>query len=261
MAALASWTVAIPSKGRARNMSRMLSFFPDAHVFVDVREAEDYKPHVPKGQLFFHNSLPDQWHIWQEMLDREKSECVLLLDDDLEFVASFVRTYPKFRRYTDPRDLKQIVENGVNILCDLDKPLYGWSGMAHPGGFDPTRPISMTGVLTSALLVRGRGYRLDLDTLCCDLDLVLQVLLKDRVLFKDMRFYWCFGITAGNPGGCQTTDTMEVIRLSRERMKAKWGRYLVFGNLPLTSRMNSQDVGTVEHFGHSVNRRSNVVHK
>jgi hypothetical protein len=261
MTCLADYVVAIPSKGRARNMPRMLSSFPEAHVYVDIKEEKDYAPVVPKDQLFFHDSLPDQWHIWEHILQEEKAECVLLLDDDFEFVGSFVKTYPKYRRYTKAADLKRIVENGVNILCDLDLPLYGWSSMAHPGGFNPTAPISLTGNLTSALLIRGRKYRLDLYTLCCDLDLVLQVLLRDRLLIKDMRWYWCFGITGGNEGGCQSTDSMEVIHESRRRMVAKWGDYLCIGKLPLTSRMLSNTQGTVEHFGHNVNRRSSVIHK
>jgi hypothetical protein len=253
-----SWTVAIPSKGRPENMKRMLSFFPYANVYVDILEKDAYSAVVPKAQLHFHDSLPGQWHIWQKIMDTRQEEVVLLCDDDLEWVASYVKTYPRPVRYTDPRDLQIIVENAVNVLCDLDISLHGWNRMPHPGVFNPTNPVSFTGVLTAAFLVRGRKYRFDVELDACDLDFVLQNLLKDRILIKDMRYYWNFGVT-GMAGGWQSIYTQKMADEGRVKLTEKWGSYVSIGKLPATSRMNSSSHGKTQSFGHVVNRRNNVV--
>lgn len=256
---LEDYVVCIPSKKRTVNMARMLGMFPYAKVYVDVRERDEYLKVVPEPQLCFHDSLPGQFPIWQHILDTETAKCVLLMDDDLQYVASMVETHPKIKKYTDPYNLRRIVENAVNTLCDLDMSLYGWSCMAHPGGFNPVKPISLSGTVTSAILIRGRKYRMDLWTECCDLDLVLQVLLHDRVLVKDMRWYWNFGVAGSQAGGGQTTDSMEVFNISRDRMVKKWGRYINIGGLPLTARMLGGKGAKVQHFGHTVSRKNSIV--
>lgn len=256
------WTVAIPSKHRPQNMERMLGFFPYAHVYVDIAERDEYSKVVPPAQLHFHPGLPGQWHIWQHILDTRTEECILLCDDDLEWVASYVETHSKTlkrpKRYTRPEDLQRIVENGVNLLCDLDISLMGWNRMPHPGAFNPITPLSLTGALTSALLVRGRKYRLDVDLDACELDLLLQNLLKDRVIIKDMRFYWNFGVT-GMAGGWADAYTQQMAEDGRARLYKKWGTYISISKLPATSRMNGQAMGKTQSFGHVVQRRNPVV--
>jgi hypothetical protein len=253
--AAVNWAVAIPSKRRSRNMPRMMAFFPYARVYVDAVEKDDYAPHVPAGQLVLHDSLPNHPHIARHIFERERDSVVLLLDDDLEKVASFVRTYPRMREYSDWRDLRRIVENMVNLLEDLDLMYGGWNCMAHPGGFNPIKPVSLTGVVRGAMMVRGRQLEVDTEITQFDMDLTLQALLKSRVLVKDMRFFWDFGSTQANAGGRQAVDTnAEYITRGRERLRAKWPGYIEIGNLPMSARMHGGVPANVEHFGHRVSR-------
>jgi hypothetical protein len=254
--------VTIPSKRRQGNMAQMLSFFPDAHVYVDEVEKGFYAPHVPEGQLRFHESLPNQVAILKHILATETAEYVLFVDDDLQGVSSFVETYPKMRKYNDAASLARIVRNLANLLCDLNLGLGGWNLMAHPGGFNPLTPFVLTGVIRGAMLFRGRDLEVDDTIVGFDMDLTLQSLLKHRVVLKDMRFHWDFGVCQSNAGGNQAVETYESTFIEgRKRILDKWGSYIKTGegNIPMASRMKGSTPSGVVQWGHNVTRRSGMI--
>lgn len=237
----------------------LLEKFPDVKVYVDEREAEDYLKVVPPAQLFFHPSLPNQHRIMAYALEREPCETVLMLDDDLEYVASFVDTHPRVARYTTAADLARIVSNTVNRMYDLDVHWAGWNTAPHPGVFNPTMPVSVTGCVRGAMVVRGRDtIVIDPDVDSFDLDCTLQALLKDRFLLKDMRFFWSFGHTHRNKGGHRSVENSLTWGTDRERLLKKWGNWININNKSVGSRMHGGTPGKAEAFGHVVPRKATV---
>lgn len=257
--ALAEWKVVVPSKKRSKLMPRLLSLVPHATVYVDEVEVEDYRQVVPPGHLVLHESLPTQQAIMEYALRRESAEFVLMLDDDFEYIGSYVDVCPRMKKYTDPDDVMRIIENMVNVLVDLDLYWGGWNTSPHPGTFMPFMPIAMTGVIRGAMMVRGRDViKIDPAVDSFDLDCTLQALLKCRCLIKDMRFFWSFGQTGKNAGGHRAVENSNLHSVDRELLRKKWGSYILIGNQPVSARMSGGTPGRTESFGHRVVRKQEV---
>lgn len=258
---LTSYQIVIPSKERPKNMPRMLRFFPHARVYVDRVEEQNYAPFVPPEQLVLHPSLPNQQQIMNWAMDKESAECLVFCDDDLQWVKSMVCTWPrkeKEARITSTYDIVTLVENAVNLLVDEQMYLYGWSMQPHPVAYTNCEPYSLSKLVQACIVMRGRKYRFDEKTDHFDADIVLNVLLKDRICWKDNRFYWNFGVASGNEGGQQSVQQSLTWERQRQYMQRKWGKYISFEAATIMGKI-SKDVGgpkSQQGFGLYVARRS-----
>lgn len=255
------YAVVIPSKGRSKNMRRMLTFFPQARVYVDKVEEEDYSPHVPEGHLILHPSLQNQQHIMNWAMTKEKAECLFFTDDDLVSAKSMVNTWPrreKESRLKTTFEFVTMVENMVNLLCDMNLSLGGFSMQPHPVAYTNCEPFSLSKLVQAGIVVRGRNFRFDDKTDHFDADIVLQVLMQNRILLKDNRFYWNYGVASGNEGGQQSVQHSTTWDKQKRYMQGKWGKYISFESASIMGKIGKQTGGKVSQqgFGVYVQRRS-----
>jgi hypothetical protein len=256
--ALRPWVSVIPSRKRVKNVDRMCSLLPWAYWTVDEGEVRDYlKAGVPESKMIPHPPLPSMGAIRNFIFDAVKNTIAInMVDDDLKEVVSLV--WPHKRHYREPEVVYGLVENAVNTLCDLGLHLYSWNPCAHPGAYSNCQPFQLCGTYSSVAVFLGRDYRFEENvTGRSDLDMCLQVLLNDRVLVRDNRFWWNFGMIGAGSGGLQAMRTRENWRKDSEFLKQKWGDHISVGVSSASSKLHGRKgSGKTEGMQINVTRKS-----
>jgi len=234
MAAVIPYTITIPSHKRVRNIPPMLRLFPSAVVVVDEQEREDYAQVVPEQQLLTHPSLDTLPKIRNWIIDNVPTHAVVQIDDDLRNVLSMVWRRPK--KIVDPVMLQRIIENGVNIAHDLKKSCFCWGRMRMAMTSPSLKPFAFSRLISSSFVIVGKQARFD-DSLPfnADLDLTLQLLLKERIVLQDTRFYFDHGSIEGEGGGAQAKRTTADMERWKQHIKSKWKAHVQVG-IPASCR-------------------------
>jgi len=235
MTAIVPYMVACPSTKRPENMHRMLEIFPDLQVFVSRHEVDSYVKVVPRGQLNTHDKHGSICAIQNDIIVRCQEEfgyrAFLLIDDDLNRIRSNVWQRPRW--YTDPQVIREVVENGINILVDLDLPMFTWIGRENPQWLSNCDLFKANALVMRAWLMyatdRDGGkfpYRTDEGTKTLnDYSISLEILLNSRVVLMDKRWFFDFGSSEKDIGGLQSLRTSEVRRNDENYMRQKWGKH------------------------------------
>ena len=219
-----NFRVVIHSRKRAFNMRHMLNLFPDATIYIHEEELKDYEACVPSKQIETHTEH-GLTNVRYEALEHFKEEAIIFCDDDLQNICSHVGE--RQRHIIEPKLIKQIFNNSINICNDLDIKLFGYNRNGHPKWFKPFDPFSVTSPCAGCFGVIGRDYNFDKDMFTRqDIDLTMQVLLKDRIVFVDNRFYFNFGTVWKGEGGCQGLRTQEQEEQTKKLMYKKWGKLI-----------------------------------
>jgi hypothetical protein len=222
--------VVIPSKARADKINRFsLALFPDATVTVDEREVADYAPVVPKGQLLPHPPLQFLPQIRNWLLDHIPDDEFLMVDDDIRSVYS--KTGVVIKHYRHPNDVAQIVDNAALVAREIGAHLFGFTQDGGVFGYRPQDPLSFTGWLGTVFGVIGRTWRYDERFLVGteDMDVSLQCLLNDRIIFIDERFHFWSMDRLRSRGGVGANRSLERELADSELLSRKWGQYVSMG--------------------------------
>lgn len=221
--------VVIPSKGRASTIKdRSLKFFPDAVVTVDEEDLDDYRS---KGieNLLPHPKLGSLAEIRNWILSTIPDD-LFMPDDDLCQVYSVVGR--NNRRYNDPDDIMQIVENAAFITRQIGAGYFGFSNSPDPKTFKPFDPINFSGWVGSQVGHIGRRLHYDNRlSLYDDCDFSLENLLRLRIVFIDTRFVFQCYKTLRQPGGNTRFRSSERSANETEYLQQKWGRWVGIGKL------------------------------
>lgn len=220
--------IVIPSRGRPDRIWKAMRMLPNAVVTVDEREEEGYR-RIWGDRVVPHPPLEGIAAIRQWILDNFHEKILVMVDDDLDHVQAMV-TLPSGGidpRITDPRAVGQILENTAMIAQEIGAPMFGYTRARRPVTFSPLKLFSFTGFVQGVVGFVGRKVRYDLrfKTSCEDLDIVMSALLKGRFVLQDMRFYWSFK-TLVNRGGLSQSRRSDQIKMERELLKTKWGKFL-----------------------------------
>lgn len=229
MSTLCEYEILVPSRKRVENAVAIQGLLPTAKIFVDERELDDYARHIDKAKIVTHPPTEGFVAVRRAMIEQRSKEAVVMIDDDFRSVISMVGRRPK--RITDAGAILQLIENGVNIACDLNISMYVWNRNANPMQFFAADPFGLVGPASGGIVYRGskdckpdsrlKNY--------ADLDWTLQLLLTDRVVLCERKYYFDFGKVWGGAGGSQGTRTSESEEADRKLLGRKWGGYLVFG--------------------------------
>ena len=221
------YRIVVPSKGRPENLLKLDKLLTKYTVVVGEGDKEAYsKIETEGGEIV---ATPERirgitpTRNW--ILNNFNEETIVMIDDDFKGVRCLVGR--STRRYTKREDIQQIIENSMSIAEDLDISLFYWNREPNPMSFLATNPFRFVGgFASSAFGVRGRKLNFDerLKVRGEDVDLTLQALLKDRIIFSDTRFYFDFGAIWGGEGGLQTTRTSLNEDADIGVMYGKWGR-------------------------------------
>jgi len=220
-----SYMIAIPTSRRPMRMVRVMELLPTALICIDEREASEYSKLVPDEKLWLHPPLERMGQIRQWMLDNCEAESLVTIDDDFRGVLTYVGV--RIRKITDPNAILQIIENGVNILCDLDLPLYCWNRNRSLLQFRGCDPIGFFGPASVSWITRGRGLGYDTSLFeRVDVDFTMQVLLKNRILICERRYYFDGGLMSAGAGGLQGVRTGKLMDESTRTLVRRWGKYV-----------------------------------
>jgi hypothetical protein len=222
--------VVIPSRGRQDSIGRLtLSLFPAATVVVaEVEKPEYVKAGIPEAQIVTHPGAPQitsaslakKW-----ILDHFEDEVIVIVDDDIRALISFAGWNAK--KYTDPANIMQILENSAECARGFGTSMFGFRQQGNPLVYRPFDPFTLHSWVSTVIGFIGRGV-VEFDTsmaTCSDIDLSLQCLRKNRCTFIDSR-YWFDNIREKNKGGNTSIRTEERYHADRAIMKRKWGKFI-----------------------------------
>lgn len=232
--------VVIPSKGRADRIGRFsLALFPYATVTVDEREVADYVQVVPPDQLLPHPPFRFLPQIRNWLLDTIPDETFLMVDDDVKSVYS--KTGVVIKHYRHPVDVAQIVENAAFVAKEIGAHLFGFTQDGGVFGYRPQDPLSFTGWLGTVFGVIGRTWRYDerFQIGTEDMDVSLQCLLHDRIIFIDERFHFYSVDRLRSRGGVGANRSLERELADSELLQRKWGDYVSVGFKATGTRFKS----------------------
>lgn len=225
----APFRVAVPSRARSHNMPKLMKLLPFAYVVVDHTEAAEYSKVVPADNLILRESIPGctAAHAKNWITQNFADDCVVMIDDDFQFVRCLVGMQ---RKITKPRDIYQIIENCWACAKDLNIGTFCWSRSANTFLMkNEFRPFRAVVPATAAFGIMGKSrYRLSDTTLPGreDIDWVLWELLENRILFADFRFYFDFGKCFSGRGGNVGVVSSDDFDKTTKAVKRRWGKYV-----------------------------------
>ncbi|MGD0653127.1 MAG: hypothetical protein ABSA16_02175 [Thermoguttaceae bacterium] len=222
-----SLRIVVPSRARSQNMKRLLKLLPTALVCVARSEKEDYSKVVPANQLLFHDEIKGLVNIRNWINAKIQEDCVVMSDDDLLCVRPLIG---KQRPITDPAVILQIINNSHVVCQDLGINVFCWSRtrnsfLAGPDG----NPIRLVQPMAATWGLRGAARERKFDTTLParpDLDFTMETLLKDRILYADMRFYFDHGRSFTGRGGNVGILSHESWEATTKLLYKKWGKYI-----------------------------------
>ena len=221
------YQIVIASRHRAEAAKNALSLLPTAIIYVDEREADDYKAMIPAKSLRFHRPTTSYAEVRNELIKDFDAPCLVHSNDDLIGLRMARTFYSKL--LTDPKMLLAVIENGVQAACDLDIGIAGWSRAANPMLYRPFDPMSLCAPIFAVTVQRGpaRMRRFD-ESLAgrADIEFVLRALLHDRIVWQDRRFYFDMGAVFSGAGGNVDIVGEEQYAKSTEAIMKKWYRYV-----------------------------------
>lgn len=209
---------------------------PDPLVCVEESEVPDYAPFFPAAQIVPHPRISTFGGICNWILDRYKDRPVALFDDDLRGAISLVSD----RKIDDPAFIRQIIENGVQILTDLNLGIFCWSRQLNPIGFRGHNPFNFDTYGGSAWVINTkRPYRFDERFAGrTSVDLSLSALLWDRIIMMDCRYAFWFDPVFSGRGGLQGMRTASTNEADEKLLKSKWGPYVRFNKTSWRTKKN-----------------------
>ena len=223
-----TFQIYVPSYKRAKTCT--------AHTLIEygtyiVRESEydeyvqalkDY-PHITvqpvEDQLICGLTEVNQW-----LVDNAPEDVIAILDDDIHHFY-----YRMFDTITikDPETITAELERMGQLMWDLDIGFGATDPTIRPWNYDCE--FSFKGTAGAVRWVNRKVFKAKCNKELeynYDLDLVLQELLKNRIILK-LKYFCSKGLTDVNEGGASGKKRENQIACI-DLMKAKWGKYFSY---------------------------------
>lgn len=219
--------VVIPSRKRAKTIAQhSLRLFPDAVVCVEESEMADYAPVCQN--LLPHPPLASLARIRNWIIENVEDEMFVMADDDV--VSLWAMVGKNGNRLREVGAINQVIENAAEAARGLGARLFGFSQSGDVKAFKPQDPISVSAWVGTVFGVIGKDLKYDpAFSLHDDMDFSLQHLLKNRVVFRDNRFYFESYNRLRSVGGNTAFRSAERELLERRLLIQKWGKCVRFG--------------------------------
>ena len=230
--------IVTPSRMRHEVISkRTFGLFPSAIVCVEDTEYDDYAKYVPEKQILPHPKFGGYGEIYNWILETVPDEVIFIPDDDIVCGWSYVgrRTV----KYTDPKDALQIVINSANIAKTIGARQWGYGASPNPISYSPFNSLDFVGVCCGASGVIGKNLGHDTKiTLVGDADFSLQQLIKNRIVYIDLRYHFATVQFMTQAGGNTAYRSEERLKKEHDFLKRKWGKYIGEGTIGVTKVQN-----------------------
>ena len=227
-----------PSHGRSGEVSRLLKLIPSAYIAVDSSEEDDYCSAVSrervisrKEKLVGMGAIRD----WVCLYAKERADFLVMMDDDLAGVWTCTHSFKK--KIIDPTSILNILESMIQMTEDANTAISGFDysssnvvNYSHCKPFVLNGWIGQTYIINLSKYAEQDGVRFDRNFYVSeDNDISLQSLLLDRIILRDSRFCFDYGVMYGNAGGLQGVRNSIWEKECDQLLLQKWGsRNLVF---------------------------------
>jgi len=216
----------IPSRGRHQSIANeSLRLFPQATLFVHESEAPNYRQHCPKSHIETHAITTGIGAIRQQMFRQFDDECIVNVDDDLQYVASYTA---RALRKLDPPTIEALCYNAAELAYQSGTCYFGFNLYASPNWFKPTNPFHLKHPGFQVFGIIGREIEFDPRLkVKGDVDIYLQAFTKRHFVIIDERIHAHAkagtGEAGGNTGGNRGFDGADSKANSLRIMSQKWG--------------------------------------
>lgn len=222
-----AYRIVIPSRKRAFLMPKVRTLLPTATITVDESEMTEYAKVVPLECLVPHPPLPSITVIRNWILDTFTEPCIVMADDDFEFVKVFGRTMRSLYRSAD---ILQLIENQVQVATDLNIGVFGWyPSLVLSSNYFVNDPINVSKSLLGVFGIRGAARLRRFDPKAvgrADIDWFLQAMREDRIVLCDQRFHFSVGINGKTQGGALGLITEQHRKEATDYLRGKWGPFI-----------------------------------
>ena len=212
----------------SRNRSDIITshkLFPFAQILVPESEKSDYE-HLSNDIETVPDSIIGLGQLRNWILDTYKEEIVIMLDDDITSCRCISRE--SYYKVQNPDDVKTILLNAANCAKDLGTSVFGFDQNADVRKYKASSPFNFCAWVGGVIGVIGRKYRFLADhKFKVDIDFCLNVLMKERIIFKDNRFSFLQNrnfMKGGNSSFRRQADVDQEVY----RLKNKWGSHYQF---------------------------------
>ncbi len=225
--------IVVPSHERPENAEKITKVLgTNIIIAIDKKEKKDYEPFIKEGvELFTYNKKRlglDNIAKIREYLKNKIGTPLCFIDDDFQYIKNKIGS--RQRSIKDKDKILKIISNGFQIAKDLNISLVAWDRLPNSMYLSPNDFITFTSFVAGAFIINKDYLHFDRRfALAEDIDLSLQALLKDRIIFIDRRFFFYFGGTAKGRGGNQKIRTQKLVNECDELLKNKWGSYIETG--------------------------------
>lgn len=216
-----SFNVYVPSYKRYDDKVRMFDHLEYCTYVVRKSEEEKYREHGIDKLWVIDDELIDNIHkVHQYIIDESPEDVICIVDDDGRFIYRNIEN-----RDMSPEEASLEIERIAQMMVDLDIG-YGCTD-ANPAPFYYDSEFKFKGMCGGCKWVNKAKFKAKVDADCqynFDLDLELQELLVNRVIFKPIYFIDVGGQDT-NKGGSNFDKNKQKRYAGITHTKQKWGKY------------------------------------
>lgn len=212
----------IPSYKRADTITthNLLEYYK---VIVRKSEEKQYLQVIPKENLIAveDEKINDIKKVMKWIIENAEEQVIVTIDDDMKDVIYRLDTNEKV---TDKEVVTSEIERIAQLLVDL-KLGYG-AVDASPTPWNYSAEFEFKGTTGGLRWINKECFKAKIDDeigYCFDTDLLLQEVLKNRIVLKP-KYLCSHGGTDTNKGGNSEKSRKDMLN-SFQLMKRKWGKY------------------------------------
>ena len=213
--------VYVPSYQRYNDKERIYDHLEYCTYVVRKSEEELYRKNGIENIWAIEDELIDSMHkVFQYIIDNAPEDIVVIIDDDGKMIYRNVATYDMTKE-----EASMEIERIAQMMVDLNIGYACTDAVPAPYYYDAEFKFKgMSGGL-KWFYKKCLKSRIDEKTnYNFDLDIELQELLQNRIIFKPIYFIDVGGQDT-NKGGSNTDKNQEKRIAGIEYMKLKWGKY------------------------------------
>ena len=226
--------VVVISRGRHTRL-KTLEWYKSAVVVCPESELNDYK------KVCNAVAIPDDCvgisktrNAVMRMFNKKEDDCVLMLDDDLLSIRTFMNVVFKLNE----AECNVLFENLQDCAENAGARLFGLNNRFDPRVVRRNAPFAVHQWLGNVIGVIGTEVKWDENLkFKCDCDCVLRELLHRRIIWQDARYsFECDRDKAY--GGNSKWRSQGEIEKEKAYLKQKWGCWIEFGKYKSQEKVN-----------------------
>ena len=232
------FAVLIPSRKREEMLLRH-PLLPVANVYVQDDEYEIYARtlsdnHATVGALFAHDAPPGFYFEWahERLYDPEHENWYVQVEDDVIGLVNLFTRIASRSHVTDPLKLLDIFTHDGIIASELPTGAWGYALTGNPRERRTYLPFRLRGWADAAVMgIIDKSVVPDPNVFTRgDVDYCLQMIVRYRVFWQDMRYAPVMkheggrSVGVGGLGGMRTTEQNKA---DLRYLIKKWGRNVI----------------------------------